>query len=173
MNKKEYKKMWAINNPDKVRASKAKWRKNNPEKVKDEYERNKQKYISRAKLWSEKNREKCRASSRSSFKRWYQRVRVQKPEYYKFLNSKTYARRRNAEGKHSFDEWVKIKQSFNYCCARCGLKEGFVKITKDHIIPLSLGGTDFADNLQPLCSKCNSSKGNKIFNKKHNETISV
>ena len=35
-------------------------------------------------------------------------------------------------------------------------------LTKDHIIPKSLGGTDHDWNLRPACSKCNSIRGNKV-----------
>jgi len=35
-------------------------------------------------------------------------------------------------------------------------------LTKDHILPVSLGGSDELDNLQTMCDKCNSKKGNKI-----------
>jgi len=36
-----------------------------------------------------------------------------------------------------------------------------VLMTKDHIQPRSKGGTDHLDNLQPMCARCNFSKGNK------------
>jgi len=35
-------------------------------------------------------------------------------------------------------------------------------MTKDHIIPLSRGGTDFAYNLQPMCLGCNIRKATSI-----------
>lgn len=44
-------------------------------------------------------------------------------------------------------------------CAACGTKG---KMTKDHIIPLSRGGTDFAYNLQPMCLGCNIRKATSI-----------
>lgn len=44
-------------------------------------------------------------------------------------------------------------------CIICGNKD----ITIDHIIPVSKGGTNDIDNLQPLCKSCNSSKGNKTM----------
>ena len=34
-----------------------------------------------------------------------------------------------------------------------------VLMTKDHIIPKSLGGKNTLDNLQPMCQFCNSRKG--------------
>lgn len=36
-------------------------------------------------------------------------------------------------------------------------------LTIDHNIPLSRGGTDDPENLQPLCSRCNSAKGSKTM----------
>ncbi len=44
-------------------------------------------------------------------------------------------------------------------CNGCGRKVAKVDLEVDHIIPLSKGGSDRFNNLQLLCSRCNSSKG--------------
>jgi 5-methylcytosine-specific restriction endonuclease McrA len=41
-----------------------------------------------------------------------------------------------------------------------------VQMTKDHILPKSLGGTDELSNFQTLCSICNQKKDNKFINYK-------
>jgi 5-methylcytosine-specific restriction endonuclease McrA len=38
----------------------------------------------------------------------------------------------------------------------------FILMTKDHIIPSSKGGRDDITNLQTMCFRCNTAKGNKI-----------
>lgn len=37
-----------------------------------------------------------------------------------------------------------------------------VLMTKDHILPKSLGGKNEHSNYQTMCAKCNSKKGNKL-----------
>lgn len=66
-------------------------------------------------------------------------------------------------GRHTVEEWNEILATHLHSCAHCGTKD---KLTKDHIIPLSKGGMDTADNLQPLCRSCNASKGNRLIVKK-------
>ena len=40
--------------------------------------------------------------------------------------------------------------------------DGLVLMTKDHIMPRSAGGTDFPDNLQTMCVRCNHEKDDRI-----------
>lgn len=46
-------------------------------------------------------------------------------------------------------------------CNGCGVHFPFQNLTMDHIIPRVRGGTDHVENLQMLCSYCNSVKGDR------------
>jgi len=80
-----------------------------------------------------------------------------------FLNSNYRARRKNAEGFYTFDEWELLKRQYGYICPACGKKEPEIKLTPDHIIPLSKGGSNYIENIQPLCRSCNCKKYNTLI----------
>ncbi len=76
------------------------------------------------------------------------------------------ARKRSAPSEPYTTEQVYEKT--NGICGICGEKihlglevNDLKRLTVDHIIPLSKGGTDYFDNVQPAHSICNSKKNNK------------
>jgi len=62
------------------------------------------------------------------------------------------------KGNHSQIEWEEMRDFFKICVKCCG-DSGLTELDRDHIIPLYKGGSHGLDNIQPLCAKCNSSKG--------------
>lgn len=58
-------------------------------------------------------------------------------------------------GTHKQWEWWRLLCYYGKACVRCGSKE---RIHKDHIVPVSKGGSNGLDNLQPLCQSCNLTK---------------
>ena len=64
---------------------------------------------------------------------------------------------------HSFGEWENLKKQYGYICPSCKQPEPIITLTEDHIIPLSKGGSDLIENIQPLCLKCNMKKHTKII----------
>ena len=61
-------------------------------------------------------------------------------------------------GTHTEAEWIAMLEAHGYRCVICGcIPTG--RPCKDHIIPISRGGSDSISNLQPMCRECNASKG--------------
>ena len=81
-----------------------------------------------------------------------------------FSNRKRDRLKKCSEGSHTLSEWQKLKEKYNYLCLCCKKQEPFIKLTEDHIVPLSLGGTDYIENIQPLCLSCNDRKWIKVIN---------
>ncbi len=66
-------------------------------------------------------------------------------------------------GSHNKGDWDLLKKQYDYTCPCCRRKEPEIKLTEDHIIPISKGGSNYIENIQPLCMACNHSKYTKII----------
>ena len=74
-----------------------------------------------------------------------------------------YSHKRRAVAKNNgvYDILPKhIKQLYGSPCLYCG---STYKITADHVIPITKGGTHSIGNLVPACLSCNSSKHNHFI----------
>lgn len=97
-----------------------------------EYQVNRLERLAKAKEWSRNNPDKA---------------------YAKKLRRKM--RLANVEDTLTIEQWEGIKQRYGYRCAYCGLRK---KLTRDHVIPISKGGSNTVDNIVPACISCNCSK---------------
>lgn len=119
-----------------------KWKLDHPEQVrqqsKEYYRKNKDKENSRLKKWQIENKEKFNNALRNS----------------------QYKRRSKTIGSFSEEEWKQLCEKYNNMCLCCGRK---VNLTRDHVVPLSVGGLNVIENIQPLCRSCNSKKKAKTI----------
>lgn len=64
---------------------------------------------------------------------------------------------------HTYWDWELLKKQYGYTCPCCKKGEPEIRLTEDHIIPLSKWGSDLIENIQPLCQHCNSMKHTKTI----------
>lgn len=96
-------------------------------------------------------------------------TRIGRPKKYKnskeralanHAHSKAAKHRRRAlerQGHFTAKEWLELVEKYNYTCLCC--KATNKRLEADHVIPLSKGGSNSIDNIQPLCAECNNKKG--------------
>lgn len=98
---------------------------------------------------------------RESYRKWVENNRDRRL----LTTNRRRVRKMNNGGSHTLEEWQNLKAQYHFTCACCRKSEPEIRLTRDHIVPLSKGGTDDIENIQPLCKPCNSRKYNKIISK--------
>lgn len=141
------------------------WRKPESRVKSAEYKRN---HREQARKWQKTYYQKFKDKCRAAIKKWY----ASHPNFESEYRRKRYAENPQREiarvhkhqallknaGTFTQAEWDALCARYGNRCLRCG-SDG--PLTIDHVIPLSRGGKNTIDNIQPLCHKCNSSKGAK------------
>lgn len=128
--------------------------------------------IEYGKMWRSNHKEECSQWSRQYYIDNKESISLYKKSYMKTpagkaVDARHGHKRRSQHSKSKSDltlkQWNKILEMQKYQCADC--RKEFSKDippTRDHIIPLSLGGDLTFGNVQALCKSCNSRKHNKV-----------
>lgn len=79
------------------------------------------------------------------------------PSRHAIYQQKRRALKATVGGSFTSSEWFALCEYFGNKCLACACEPP--TLTADHIIPLSRGGSNGIENIQPLCGPCNSRKG--------------
>jgi 5-methylcytosine-specific restriction endonuclease McrA len=100
-----------------------------------------------AREWYHANKERARVRTRT-WKRAH-------PEEVALYEQRRRGRSLGAAGDFTRAQWHNLVAQWCGRCAYCGRSS---KLTVDHRIPVSAGGTNTIDNILPACPRCNSRK---------------
>jgi 5-methylcytosine-specific restriction endonuclease McrA len=118
----------------------------------------------RVKVWYRKNLAKAKAyhsgfylKNKIKIKGRTKAWRVKNPEKRAEMEKRRSARKRGASAcDFTSSQWEAMKKASGYRCVYCGGRPA--RLTQDHTIPLSKGGSHTASNIVPACQPCNSRK---------------
>lgn len=168
----ERKKKWTELNKERVSERKRKWYLENKGRIKERLKsldkanpERKRQACERASKWYKSNKER----HREWYIRWCKENPEKKKKYAKkwaennptnLAKNRHLRRAREVGAAGTFNE-TQLKARFDYYGNKCYYCGRGGKMTVEHRIPLSRGGSNWPANLVPACWDCNQSKNNK------------
>lgn len=102
--------------------------------------------------WRRGNKDKIKARQRRYYLNHKKEIGIKSFQYH--------LRRKGVPGTITVESWRSLLALYGNRCAWCG---SYDDISIDHKIPVSKGGTNYLENLQPLCMPCNQSKNDRTW----------
>jgi len=152
----EQMKQWHFDNKVAVAKRNKQWRQDNKEII---AEKTKQ-YQQDIKEHLTKYRKQYRQEHLEICVKYGKQYRQDNKEEFRMHKQRRRARERLLPHTLTVLQWESIKEHFNNKCVYCGQTE---KLTIEHFVPVSKFGELTINNIIPVCSSCNSSKGNRLF----------
>lgn len=140
---------------EKAKAKQREYNRTHREQMREYDSNRKELHAERSRIYTKTYPEKIRAQNKS-YSSLHRELRC-------MYAHKRRALKMQSGGNYTVAEWLSLKIKYDSTCLCCGKSEPEIKLTADHVIPLTKGGTNNIDNIQPLCRSCNSKKYNKII----------
>jgi 5-methylcytosine-specific restriction endonuclease McrA len=150
-------------NRPKLRESERAYRAANHEKIREKKKRYKKRHKDVVNAGHARYREANHERLRERHKQWRDAHIERLREIVSDAKHRRRARLAGSGGSHTAAEWNGLKEFYDYTCLLCNRREPEIKLTRDHYIPISRGGTNDIDNIIPLCKSCNSRKHAKLI----------
>ena len=132
--------------PERAKGRNKRWFAEHPKYKRDRYKANPEPILKHDKRWRENNPDKHKAK----LVRWRKENPSKNHEY------QIKRRQYETNGKFTARDWRALLDRYGHQCLACHAIDK--KLVADHVIPLSRGGTNTIDNIQPLCELCNMKK---------------
>lgn len=151
-----YGQAYRLNHPEQERARERNYHLRHPEKAKQRKQKYREKVSTKAqelkyKIAYRATHQKEILAYASAYARAHPAIRIANEQ-------RRRARKLNAPLNDLTNaQWVEIQEAQEHCCSYCG-KRCKGKLTQDHIIPLSKGGSHTLHNVIGACRSCNSRK---------------
>lgn len=129
------------NNIERHREYKRAWKKRNPDYVAE-------------------SQRQYRREQPEKWREWGRLWRLANPIRAKLSGHNRRKRKLDAAGSCTPEQLIARFEYYGNCCAYCKAK---VKLTVDHVIPLSRKGSQWPSNLRPACDRCNKTKGRRTL----------
>ena len=180
----DYQKVYWAENKEKLAEANKKYRQEHPQKYanlsqeqrkhrnqqrRKRYPINKEKILARNALYYKEhplivlqNARIRRQNNPEKFREYIQKFHERNP-----LKQTEYTKRKRANKSGCFlndfteDLWKIMQDAYAHRCVYC--RKPHKKLTQDHIIPLSKGGSHAAGNIVPACQSCNSIKRTRMW----------
>ena len=139
----EYSRLYRLKNRSRLREYGKQWEMLNHEHM-----------LIRARAWKQKDYWKDPEKYRRKRRERYKNNR----EHYLFkVHVRYYAKKAGTDLTE--EQWGAIKKAYHFACAYCGAKG--LRLSIEHVVPVSRGGKTTASNIVPACMPCNARKSDK------------
>ncbi len=131
----------------------------NPEEARSLRSERAKREIETKRAWNRNYRENNRGAYNAMLRSW----KKDHPESRRTAAARRRAYKLSSGGSYTPLEAYVLRQIYGDKCLACGKTSSEIKLTDDHIVPLSKGGPNTVANLQPLCLPCNIGKNDKTI----------